>query len=100
MPVIETSLMLPVEIKQNSMIALKGVITDAATNLPLKATIEITDNKLNTLVVSASSGSSDGKYWATVMSEKSAYVRVEAAGYMFMSENVNINFTMPCLEVS
>ena len=100
MPVSETSMELPLEIKENSMIAIKGIITDAANNQPLQASIEITDNKLNTTVVNSQSDGKTGKYLVTVLSGKNYGITVKSDGYMFSSDNINIPFTTQYVEAN
>lgn len=69
---------------------LKGTITDAVTGQPLEADIEITDNEKNESVAKFNSNSATGNYLVSLPSGKNYGIAVNAKGYLFHSENVNI----------
>jgi len=66
---------------------LKGIITDAITELPLGSTIEIYDNEKNDSIVIIESNSSSGKYLISLPSGKNYGIHVKSNGYLFYSEN-------------
>jgi outer membrane protein OmpA-like peptidoglycan-associated protein len=69
---------------------LKGVVMDAATQAPLLATIEITDNELGQSVATFETNSATGRYLVSLPSGKNYGVAVKADGYLFYSENIDI----------
>lgn len=69
---------------------LKGTITDAVSNQPVEADIEIIDNEKNESVAKINSNSATGKYLVSLPSGKNYGIAVNAKGYLFHSENVNI----------
>ena len=69
---------------------LKGTITDAITNQPVEADIEIIDNEKNESVAKFNSNSATGNYLVSLPSGKNYGIAVNASGYLFHSENVNI----------
>ncbi len=68
----------------------KGTITDADTKLPLKASIEITDNGTGKEVMQFFSNQKTGKYLISLPSGKNYGMAVRADGYLFHSENFDI----------
>ncbi len=98
-PVSETVIETPVEIKDNQLTLLKGVISDEVTKAPLGAVIEITDNEKNEIIASFESNSKTGKYLITLPSGKNYGMAVKAEGYLFHSENFNIPPTTSYREV-
>ena len=77
----------PVKIRDNKLTMLKGIITDAITELPLGSTIEIYDNENNDSIVIIESNSSTGKYLISLPSGKNYGIHVKSNGYLFYSEN-------------
>ena len=69
---------------------LKGTITDAVSNQPVEADIEIIDNEKNESVAKINSNSATGKYLVSLPSGKNYGIAVNAKGYLFHSENVTI----------
>ena len=69
---------------------LKGTITDAISNQPVEADIEIIDNEKNESVAKFNSNSATGNYLVSLPSGKNYGISVNAKGYLFHSENVNI----------
>lgn len=89
-PVSETVIAEEVEIKMMRLTILKGIITDAFTNDPLEANIEIVDNEKNEIISVFTSNSNTGKYLLSLPSGKNYGIAVKAEGYLFHSENFNI----------
>lgn len=98
-PVSETVIEQVVEIKDNQLTLLKGVVSDEISLLPLGAVIEITDNDKNEIIASFESNSKTGKYLVTLPSGKNYGMAVKAEGYLFHSENFNIPPTSSYREV-
>jgi len=69
---------------------LKGTITDAVSSQPVEADIEIIDNEKNESVAKFNSNSATGNYLVSLPSGKNYGISVNAKGYLFHSENVNI----------
>ncbi|HTB06353.1 MAG TPA: OmpA family protein [Bacteroidia bacterium] len=69
---------------------LKGVITDSVTHLPLEASIELVDNKKNTVIASFTSNSKTGKYLVSLPSGVNYGIAVKAQNYLFYSANFDI----------
>jgi outer membrane protein OmpA-like peptidoglycan-associated protein len=80
----------PVEIKTPSLTILKGTITDAITQEPLEATIELIDNTKNELVATFKSNSATGKYLVTLPDGRNYGIAVTRDPYLFHSENFDI----------
>jgi outer membrane protein OmpA-like peptidoglycan-associated protein len=76
------------EIEQNT--TLSGMILDAATQMPLQATIEIVDNSKNELIASFESNSSTGAYLISLQPGKNYGISVNKKDYLFHSENFDI----------
>ncbi len=69
---------------------LKGLISDAVSNQPLVADIEIIDNEKNEVVSVIKSNSATGKYMLSLPSGKNYGISVKSEGYLFHSENFNL----------
>ena len=80
----------PTEPIQPQLTLLKGIISDALSGEKISAKIEIVDNALNEVVADFESNSTTGKYLVTLPSGKNYGIIVNAEGYLFHSENVNI----------
>ncbi len=78
------------EIKAQSLTILKGTITDAMTQKPLEASIELIDNTKNEVIATFKSNSSTGKYLVTLPAGKNYGIAVKADNYLFHSENFDI----------
>ncbi|MEO6884113.1 MAG: OmpA family protein [Bacteroidia bacterium] len=89
-PVKEMVIAPAMEIKTARTTILKGVITDAITQQPLEASIEIVDIKKNQTIATFSSNSKSGKYLVSLPSGKNYGITVKAPDYLFHSENVNL----------
>lgn len=79
-----------VEVKKVRLTIMKGTITDALSELPIEATIEIVDNEKDELITTLTSNSKTGKYLVSLPSGKNYGIAVKADGYLFYSENVDI----------
>lgn len=79
-----------VEVASAKLTILKGVVTDAKTNQPLEASIDLIDNDKNVVLATFKSNSSSGKYLVTLPSGKNYGIAVKRDGYLFHSENFNI----------
>ncbi|MBA3662862.1 MAG: OmpA family protein [Bacteroidetes bacterium] len=79
-----------VEVKMAKVTILKGIVTDAKTNQPLEASIELIDNDKNIVLATFKSNSATGKYLVTLPSGKNYGIAVKKDSYLFHSENFNI----------
>lgn len=79
-----------VEVKMAKVTILKGVVTDAKTNQPLEASIDLIDNDKNIILATFKSNSATGKYLVTLPSGKNYGIAVKRDSYLFHSENFNI----------
>jgi outer membrane protein OmpA-like peptidoglycan-associated protein/tetratricopeptide (TPR) repeat protein len=79
-----------VSIMEAQLTILKGIITDALTQKPLEATIEIVDNQMNQVIASFTSNSATGKYLVSLPAGKNYGIAVKKDGYLFHSENFDI----------
>jgi len=98
-PVNETVIEKPVEIKENQVTLLKGIVMDDITLAPLGATIDITDNERNEIIGTFESNSATGKYLVSLPSGKNYGIAVKAPDYLFHSENIIIPPTTSYREV-
>jgi outer membrane protein OmpA-like peptidoglycan-associated protein/TPR repeat protein len=89
-PIKETKVQQAVEIKSPQLTILKGVITDAFTNKPLEASIDLIDNVKNEVLATFKSNSATGKYLVSLPSGRNYGIAVRAEGYLFHSENFDI----------
>ena len=69
---------------------LKGTISDEKTGTLLEADIELIDNVKHEVIAKFKSNSSTGKYLISLPSGKNYGINVNAAGYLFQSENVSL----------
>jgi tetrahydromethanopterin S-methyltransferase subunit A len=76
-PVKETVAAQTVAIKEAQLTILKGVITDALTQKPLEATIEIVDNQMNQVIATFTSNSATGKYLVSLPAGKNYGIAVK-----------------------
>jgi len=70
-----------------------GVITDSATHQPIAATVEVVDNKKDSIVANVVSDPSTGKYEVSLRDEVNYGVAVKANGYLFSSLNLDLSDT-------
>ena len=99
-PVKEVKLQEAATIKGPQITLLKGVITDAFTNRPLEATIDLIDNIKNELLATFKSNSSTGKYLVSLPSGRNYGIAVKKEGYLFHSENFDLPATADYQEVT
>jgi outer membrane protein OmpA-like peptidoglycan-associated protein len=76
--------------KTPQLTLLKGIVVDAKNNEPLFAQIEITDNVTGNLISTFQSNATTGKYLISLPSGKNYGINVNATGYLFHSENINL----------
>lgn len=98
-PVSEIVIEAPLEIKDNQLTLLKGIISDELTRLPVGAVIEITDLGTDEVISNFESNSKTGKYLVTLPSGKDYGLVVKAEGYLFHSEHFLIPPTTSYREV-
>ncbi len=98
-PVKETVIAPIIVIKEAQLTILKGVITDALTQKPLEATIEIIDNLKNEVIASFTSNSFSGNYLVSLPAGKNYGIAVKKENYLFHSENFDIPMTAAFQEV-
>lgn len=99
-PVKETVIAPTVEIKVAQVTLLKGVITDALTQKPLEAQIELVDNTKNEVIATFTSNSATGKYLVSLPAGKNYGIAVKKEGYLFHSENFDIPASAAFQEVT
>lgn len=88
-----------VEIKTIRLTVVKGVVKDAITNEPIKASIEVIDNDKDEMIVNAVSNSKTGHFLVSLPSGKNYGLTVKAEDYLFHSENFNIPKTTAYQEI-
>ena len=98
-PIKEIVMAPTIVIKEAQLTILKGVITDALTQKPLEATIEIIDNLKNEVIASFTSNSSSGNYLVSLPAGKNYGIAVKKENYLFHSENFDIPITAAFQEV-
>ena len=72
------------------MTILKGVISDSKTYKLLEAAIELIDNTLNEVIATFKSNSTTGKFLVSLPSGKNYGIAVKKDGYLFHSENFDL----------
>lgn len=90
----------PPVIVANPLTILKGKVTDAVTQDPVEATIQVIDNEKNEVISEFISNSATGKYLVSLPSGKNYGISVEADGYLFHSENFDIPATSDYQEIT
>ena len=78
---------------------LKGMVIDEETKQPLESDIGITDNVKNVSVSTQRTNSSTGNFLLSLPSGKNYGISVSAPGYLFHSENFELNDTAGYKEV-
>jgi outer membrane protein OmpA-like peptidoglycan-associated protein/tetratricopeptide (TPR) repeat protein len=79
-----------IEAKTSELTILKGVVLDETTRDPIVATLTIVNNVSNQEVTSTTTNSATGKYLVPLPSGANYGISVQADGYLFHSENVDI----------
>lgn len=69
---------------------MRGLVLDNKTGQPLKAYIEIHDQENDTLLTTFTSNAETGAYLISLPTGKNFGISVQAEGYLFHSENINI----------
>jgi len=82
------------------LVILKGKITSAITGKPIAANITVVDNKTNQVKGVFSSNSFSGRYTVILPTGGNYGVSVDADGYLFHSENIDVPIVEQFLEVS
>lgn len=78
---------LPPGARPHSVTYVKGIVTDAKTNAPLEAAVEIIDLQKNLPVYQEYSSASQGDFLATIITGKNYGLNISKPGYLFFSEN-------------
>jgi outer membrane protein OmpA-like peptidoglycan-associated protein/tetratricopeptide (TPR) repeat protein len=89
-PVSQIAIEENVAIKTIRLTIVKGMVTDAITNEPVNAQIDIVDNEKNEVIFTSTTNSSTGKFLVSLPSGKNYGLIVKADNYLFHSENFNI----------
>ena len=89
-PILDVHIEESVEVDKKSLTVFKGKIIDAISREPLKASLEIIDNKTTKLFSKMSSNSATGKFLMSLPSGKNYGIAVSKEGYLFHSENFDI----------
>ncbi|MCD4746214.1 MAG: OmpA family protein [Bacteroidales bacterium] len=89
-PIQEGTLEGAVEIESKNLTVLKGRILDEFTSEPVKAEIEIVDNKRNEIIATFNSNSKTGKFLVSLPAGVNYGIAVKAPDYLFYSENFNL----------
>ena len=79
-----------VEITRSQVAILKGVVRDDKTKAPLEANIELIDNELNKVIAEFKSDAKTGKFLVSLPGGKNYGIAVKADGYLFHSENFDV----------
>lgn len=90
MPISEVVIEPKVAVITSQVTLLKGIITDEATQDPLKAQIDIVDLSNNEVISTLESNSRTGRYLISLPSGKNYSITVRCDGYLFHSENMNV----------
>lgn len=98
-PVSEVVVAPVVVITESALTILKGVVTDAITQKPVEAEIDIVDNVRNESIASFKSNSKTGKYLVSLPAGKNYGIAVKAEKYLFHSENFDIPMSAGYQEV-
>ncbi|MCF6364901.1 MAG: OmpA family protein [Bacteroidales bacterium] len=89
-PINETDIEKPVNIKVIQLSIVKGVVTDAFSGKPIKATLELVDNATGEVVKIVESYASTGAYTVPLPPGKDYALTAGAPDYFFHSENFTI----------
>ncbi|NPA44116.1 MAG: OmpA family protein [Chlorobi bacterium] len=86
-PITETDIEKPVNIKVIQLSIVKGIVTDAFSGDPIKATLELVDNETGEVVKVVESYASTGAYTVPLPPGKDYALTAGAKDYFFHSEN-------------
>lgn len=81
---------LPPNLRPRMVTYVKGKVSDAKTQQPLQAAVEIIDLQKNTAVYQDYSGTDEGDFLATIASGKNYGLNISKSGYLFYSENFSL----------
>ena len=79
-----------VKVPEKKVTILKGQIIDAITDEPIEAEIELVDNVQKQVIAKFKSNSKSGQYLVCLPSGKNYGISINAPGYLFHSQNVDI----------
>lgn len=79
-----------VEVSRSQVTILKGIVRDDKTKQPLEAMIELIDNTENKMIAEFSSDAKSGRFLVTIPGGKNYGIAVKAEGYLFHSENFDV----------
>jgi outer membrane protein OmpA-like peptidoglycan-associated protein/tetratricopeptide (TPR) repeat protein len=79
-----------VEITRSQVAILKGIVRDDKTKEPLESNIELIDNELNKVIAEFKSDTKTGKFLVSLPGGKNYGIAVKADGYLFHSENFDV----------
>ena len=79
-----------VKVPEKKVTILKGQIRDATTNELIEADIELIDNSQKKVIANFTSNSKSGDYLVCLPSGKNYGISINAPGYLFHSENVDV----------
>jgi outer membrane protein OmpA-like peptidoglycan-associated protein len=71
-------------------VILKGIVVDSETHKPLRASLELVDNKKNQVLADFTTDSLTGNYVAYLLSGINYGISVKADNYLFYSANINL----------
>ncbi len=89
-PVAQTVLAPPVAVATAQVTILKGIVTDAATKMPLEALIDLIDNTTGQSIATFHSNATSGRYLVSLPSGINYGIVVRQDGYLFHSENFDL----------
>lgn len=89
-PVEEEIVQTKLEVAVKNLSILKGKVLDAETKKPLKASVELVDNKANLQVSAVETPAESGKFLMSLPAGKNYGIAVKSEGYLFHSENFDI----------
>ncbi len=81
---------LPAALRPRSVTYVKGTVTDAQTQRPIEAIVEIIDLGTNQPVFKDLSSASQGDFLATLTSGKNYALNISKSGYLFYSDNFSL----------
>ena len=79
-----------VEITRSQVAILKGIVREDKTKEPLESNIELIDNELNKVIAEFKSDAKTGKFLVSLPGGKNYGIAVKADGYLFHSENFDV----------
>jgi len=89
-PISEEVMEESVELKTIRLTIVKGLVSDAFTDEPVFANIDIVDNNTGEVIFTSQTNSATGRFLVTLPSGKNYALTVKADDYLFHSENFDI----------